>query len=339
LTVGAGAVPADVESELVRAADLLDFERTVPRWMAHRRSVSEVFVCGSAALGADSFAVAVQLPRAHALWSDRPGDFHDPLMAVEAGRQTMITLTHAHYGLGRDLMMIARSCTMRVHDREAFRDDGVSPLEGIFLMRLADRQEHRGVPAAMSFEGDLFVGSIRAMTLTGTLVFVPRKDYEILRAHSRARKGVTAAPAAAAPVPVEPALVGRKVSTNVAIGVEDGADGLLGTHPLVVETGNPAFFDHPLDHAPGQLMTEACRQPTIGAGGGGGGRPTPACLVTALRASFEEFAELDVVSECRAVLRDGTGHGLVRADLLVRQLGEKVGDVELELAALPGTSR
>jgi hypothetical protein len=210
--------PAVSTAELTRAAGLLDFEQTAPRWMTHRRSVSEIFVCGSVALGADRFAVATQMPRAHALWSDRTETFHDPLMAVEAGRQATIMLAHAHFELGRELMMVARSCAMRVHDLAVFRNDGATPLEGIFLMRLVDRKVHNGVPVALSFEGDLFLGTTRAMTMSGTLVFTPRTDYELLRAHSRARKGVTNGAKAPAPAPVDPVLVGRERVANVAIG-------------------------------------------------------------------------------------------------------------------------
>jgi len=321
-----GAVLGDTEA-LARAAGLLDFEQTVPRWMTHRRSVSEVFVCGTAALDGEVFAVAVQLPRAHALWADRASGWHDPLLAVEAGRQATIALAHAHFGLGRELMMVARSCDMRVRERAAFRDDGRQPMEGIFLMRAVDRKVHNGVLVALGFTGELYVGQTPAMEMSGTLVFTPMSDYELLRAHSRARKGLAGSPADPGEVkPIAPRLVGRESVDNVVIGASDD-DGF----PIIVRPHNPRYFDHQLDHVPGQLLMEACRQNAIATAAAAGALTEPHALVTAFGARFDEFAELDAPCTCVAGELDRSAPGVVRTTVSVRQLGHTVGAVEIEL--------
>ncbi len=321
-----GVVLGDAEA-LATASGLLDFERTVPRWMTHRRSVSEVFVCGTAALDGDVFAVAVQLPRAHALWADRAPGWHDPLMAVEAGRQATIALAHAHFGLGRELMMVARSCDMRVRERAVFRDDGRQPMEGIFLMRPVDRKVHNGVPVALGFAGELYVGETSGMEMSGTLVFTPMSDYELLRAHSRARKGLAGAQADPVEVPpIAPETVGRECVDNVVVGAP-GGDGF----PIIVRPDNPRYFDHPLDHVPGQLLMEACRQNAIATAVDAGVLTEPHCLVTAFGARFDEFAELDAPCTCVAGELDRPAPGVVRTTVRVRQLGHTVGAVEIEL--------
>lgn len=71
------------------------------------------------------------------------GAYHDSLMAVEVGRQAVITLSHAHYGVSRSLMMIARSATIKVRDRELCRDGGTTPLERFFVMRPAAKKVPR----------------------------------------------------------------------------------------------------------------------------------------------------------------------------------------------------
>lgn len=326
-----GAVFDDTEA-LATAYGLLDFGQTVPRWMTHRRSVSEVFVCGTAALGDDVFAVAVQLPRAHALWADRAPGHHDPLMAAESGRQAMIALAHVHFGLGQELMMVARSCDMRVHDLDAFFDDGEAPLEGILLMRAVDQLVHNGVPIAISFAGDLFVGSTRAMSVSGTLVFTPMPDYELLRAQSRARKGVGGQASPGAPKPIEPRLVGRECVDNVVLGAPTDQG-----FPIIVTPENPRYFDHRLDHVPGQLLMEACRQNAVATSVRAGALAEPHCLVTAFRARFDEFAELDAPCTCVAGELATPAAGSVHTTLSVRQLGHTVGEVEIELTA-PGTN-
>jgi hypothetical protein len=331
--ISPGAVLGDTEA-LASASGLLDFEQTVPRWMTHRRSVSEVFVCGTAALDGDVFAAAVQLPRAHALWADRAPAWHDPLLAVEAGRQATIALAHAHFGLGRELMMVARSCDMRVRERAAFRDDGRQPLEGIFLMRAVDRKVHNGVLVALGFAGELHLGETSAMEMSGTLVFTPMSDYELLRAHSRARKGLARVQADPVEVrPIAPRLVGRECMDNVVIGASDD-DGF----PIIVRPDNPRYFDHPLDHVPGQLLMEACRQNAIATAVGAGALTEPHALVTAFGARFDEFAELDAPCTCIAGELDRPVPGVVRTALSVRQLGHTVGAVEIELTEHLGTN-
>jgi hypothetical protein len=341
---------------LALPADLLGFQRTVPRWQVHRRAVSEVFVCESRTMGLDEFAVSVQMPRAHLLWSDRVRGYHDCLMAVEAGRQALIMLCHAHYGMAVDMMMIARSSTVRVCDREAFRDDGATPLEGAFAIRLVDKVMRHDVPVSMTFEGDLLLAGAnehdgtKAMSMGGTLVFTRKEDYEFLRAQSRVRKQLNNVPARGMPDPlamVAPALVGRRIPGNVVIADEPGfartaePDGHLARHRIVVDQANPCFFDHPLDHVPGHLLVEACRQSAIVTAVRDRVLPGPACMVTACGVSFDDFVELDAMADCTVTevspADAGTAGTAETARVLVsvRQFGMPVGEVELELAALP----
>jgi hypothetical protein len=336
--------PGSGVADLALPPGLLDFEQTIPRRLVHRRGDSEVFVCGSTALDQDQFAVAVQMPRAHLLWSDRVSGFHDSLMAIEAGRQASIMLAHAYYGLPPDIMMIARSSTVRVKDRAAFRDDGATPLEGAFVMRLAEKASSGGVPVSMRFEGDLFLAGANAMSMSGTLVFTPQEDYEILRAQSRARKQLSAAPAARRlPALVAPGLVGRRLQDNVVIGDDpclgsaagEGA-GLI-RHAIIVDQANPCFFDHPLDHVPGQLLLEACRQSAIITAVRDRVLPGPACMVTACTVSLSDFVELDEIADCSAtVVPSPVATGAACLRVSVRQFGTQVGDVELQLSAVCG---
>ena len=62
--------------------DGLSFEQTVPCRLAHRRCLGEVFVADTATAGPGEYLAAIQIPRAHTLWSDRVADYHDPLAAV-----------------------------------------------------------------------------------------------------------------------------------------------------------------------------------------------------------------------------------------------------------------
>ncbi|WP_303621522.1 AfsA-related hotdog domain-containing protein, partial [Nocardia tenerifensis] len=74
-----------------------------------RRSVSEVFVCDRARIAPELFVIAVQLPRAHSLWSDGHYEYHDTLMAAEAVRQAAIMSGHDFFEIAPETVMVARS--------------------------------------------------------------------------------------------------------------------------------------------------------------------------------------------------------------------------------------
>jgi A-factor biosynthesis hotdog domain len=313
----------------------LSFAQTAPRDLAHRRAISEVFVTDSAPVAEDEFVAALQVPRAHGLWNDRRHSFHDPLLAVEACRQATFVGIHRYLGVPIGTPGSLQRVEFCVGDLDAYRDDRANPLEAIVHIRVSDRQERGGELVETRFDGELTIGDRVAMSMGGTILFIPAEDYAILRAHQRARKPLLAAPPPPPPG-LDPALVGRYDPRNVAIG--DVAPGALTSgeqrFPVLVDPYNPSFFDHAQDHLPGPLIVEVYRQAAIRAATRAGALAAPLAVVTRCQATFTDFAEYEGPTECVAVLGPATAQHRIPVSVRLCQFGAQLAEAEIELTAL-----
>jgi hypothetical protein len=89
--------------------------------------------------------------------------------------------------------------------------------------------------------------------------YVPAATHAALRSRQRAGTPVTPAGAAIRRWTAAPHLVGRSRPENVMLADVRGKNGPV-TAVLRAPVDNPGVFDHPLDHVPGMVLTEAARQ-------------------------------------------------------------------------------
>jgi hypothetical protein len=115
------------------------------------------------------------------------------------------------------------------------------------------------------------------------------------------------------------ALAGRENHRNVVIGPVRRHDGGA-TADLVADTAHPFLFDHPLDHAPGNLLIEAARQTAVALLA-----PHPPRL-SAVSSTFDRFVELDRAAECAAEI-GASDPALVRCT--IRQCGGVAARIDL----------
>lgn len=309
----------------------LSFERTVPRELVHRVALGEVFVTDSAQTGDDAYAVAVQIPRSHSLWFDRRALYHDPLAAVEAGRQGTFVVAHTHLGVATGQPASVQAIDFRVTDLGCFRDD-TTPLEGVFNVILQETFELGGVVTGMRFTAELVTGGRTAMTIGGRLTFIPSDDYEMLRAAQRAAKPLADDPSRR-PRPIDPALVGRFDERNVVIS-DPTRDAAGWRASVIVDQRHPAFFDHPQDHIPGPLMVEAYRQTALVAAMREGALTSPVAAVTRCQAAFTDFGEHEGLVECVASVT-GAGDADAEMRLVLEQFGKPIAEAHVELTGYP----
>jgi hypothetical protein len=323
------------------AGDGLAFDRTVHKELVHRRSVHEVLLTDSARTSPDDFAVAAQLSRGHRLFGDRATAFHDPLMVLEAARQATVLVAHRYCDVAADRAFIANTMACEVTDLDALRDHG-GPAGAVIAMRTADRRMRAGELTGMTFAIDVTVDGVRAMSMAGALMFMPRADYRDLRALRRAGKPTGGAPAPASPLPAS--AVGRHDQRNVVIGPSgpdgnDGTDGTDGTDgndadearfAVVVDQRHPSLFDHELDHLPAIHLIEVFRQGAIAAAHGLRGAAPHELVLTRCDTTFTDFAELDAPVTCVVSLppRDG-GPWVARVGL--EQSGDRIAEATVDL--------
>lgn len=315
---------------------LLTFERTVPRSIAHRRAVGEVFVTDSEAVSDDEFLLAWQIPRAHALWGDRQVPFHDPFSVAEAARQGSFVVVHRHLGIPLELPFTLRRFAFQVPDLEPFRDNRHSPLQGLLAYRLSDRRFQGDELGGMTIHGDIVIDGRPAMTVEGDVVFMSRDDYTALRAFQRSRKLRGGIEPWRPARPVAPELVGRADRRNVVVG-EPAATSRPADpprYPLVVDRTHPSYFDHDYDHVPGPFIVEGFRQTALLAANRSGDLTSPAAALTGLSTTFTDFGEFEAPLEYSAHRETGTD-GRVHVRVGLHQFGSEIAEGRIDLTPYP----
>ena len=266
-----------------------NYSQTIARELVHKRSIAEVLITSVTTTPANWICQA-QLPRRHSFHTDTAGEqsaYHDPLLILEAFRQACVAASHASYDVPLDARYTVRyyelsildlatlKCGPQVLDlelniavRNEFRRGGDGPVHGL------------DVAAIVTHEGT------KVMELSGAFGWMSRAKWEAFRGGASWDAGPQASPA-------DPQIVRRTRPENVVIGAPVPLDGGAASASIVVDVSHPTIFDHPLDHLPGGLIIEACRQLSLAVMG--------SCSATImgpawLRCDFHSFAELDTTN-------------------------------------------
>src|SRR5882757_5189612 len=312
----------------------MDFSRTLDKAVVHRVAVAEVFTTAAERVSADEFRIAVQVPRHHGLYSDsrRPTGGHDPMFFLEACRQSYYVVAHLFHDVPMRRNFILRDVNLRVTDADLLAF-GETPTEAVVhasvKRRLRDRER---ALAGMLMAFQVVIDGDVAVECEINASWITASEHDALRARSRESLGLGPTPTAC-PVPprADSDLVNRRSPLNVVISEPRQDDRGAQQAVLIADTTHPSLFDHPLDHLPGMLEVEACRQlalATLGAG----------WRLDTLSARFREFAEFDLPAHCVA---DFSGARPVEAVLVparVVQAGRCVLEAKLGLVAVPDSA-
>ncbi|OKI06239.1 A-factor biosynthesis protein [Streptomyces sp. CB02923] len=316
--------------------DTVEFSRTVPRELVHRSSVTEVLVTGALARDDDTLDVGVQIPRSHAFYRDSQGCRHlyDPMVLVEAARQTLIMLGHDVFGMPFGTKFVLREIALHETDMAALTVRGV-PTEVVLrchvLRRFGDHTAVRGARLRYS----ALIGDHVAATLECSMSWMPPEQWQAMRDQGRIDLGLEPqlVPEAPAPLPrVHRTLVDRQDPSNVVLSSFQVAPGTVarGTAQLVVDMGHPVLFDHYVDHVPGMLTLESFRQLGMATAVATGVLPSASALLTGVSARFTGIGELDLPVTCESVLAQGDGSSAV-LHCTMRQDGRSLAEGEVRL--------
>ncbi|MEV0279506.1 AfsA-related hotdog domain-containing protein [Streptomyces sp. NPDC050610] len=281
----------------------LSRERTVPRGLVHRWSLSEVFLTDSRATDGRAFVAAAQLPLSHAYFRDHPGRraFHDPLLVLEACRQSVTYAAHCHQGVPEATTFMVTSWVLEVTGPAAL-DCGERPGDLTVHGEVTDRVERGGRLRRLVFAMRLTLDGRPLGTLSMDVSCTPTEQYHALRRMQRGSEVPTAFLLPADPYgePADAARAGRLDPLNVVLDDARHAAGALESVLSARTFRNRSMYDHPYDHVPAMVFSEAARQGALlldtdgGADGGtNDGTGAGAGRVLRLHGSFEKFAELD----------------------------------------------
>ncbi|MFI9504217.1 ScbA/BarX family gamma-butyrolactone biosynthesis protein [Nocardia sp. NPDC052566] len=278
---------------------------TVSRRLVHRRAVAEVFVTSLEQLSSSEFAAGVQLPRTHAFFGDHSGVSeyqYDPLAVMEAARQAAIAISQQYFDVPYRVAYILRTFSGQATDSTGWYIGG-TPADLLLTVRVSRVRQRDNVVHGLDMTLTAERDGEPLMAIDGTFSWLPPDKWSALRTDVRKQLGLGEFDGSPAPGPrAHAALVRRKDPRNVVIG-PPVVDAETARAALVVDTTHPTLFDYQLDHVPGTLLIEACRQTALV------GLGVPDLCLRSVSSSFERFVELDIPAECVAVTTDSSRTG------------------------------
>lgn len=276
----------------------------VRRELVHRAHEQEVLVSPPWQTAGGGFGGATATAAIGPYYRDHPRThWLDVLLLIEACRQTALSAAHEFEGLSSDIAFFFNSIDLEITDLESLAGVGGELTIGTVFQQLRLRGD--GSPKQIEYTQQGSDGSDRPVLRTSMAVQgVPKGRYRELRAYQRngsappTTEGLRSDPARRAGLSA-PEQVARKLATHVVLAdVRAEAGGV--TAALAPDFANASLFDHDYDHYPAMVLIEAGRQLALH----GTGRPA-GHVVTAVRATFAHFAELDretrIVAEQPAV--------------------------------------
>lgn len=265
-----------------------NYSQTVARELVHKSSVAEVLLTSVAATPS-TWLCHAQLPRRHSFHTDTLGvqsGYHDPLLVLEAFRQASIAASHVSYGLPLDVRHTVSYYELSLLDPAALKcGPHVLDLELDITVRSEFRRRPGRPVQGVEAMGVAIHEGKKVLELSGAFGWMSNALWKAIRA--RAGASWDAGPQ---PTPADPQIVGRTRPENVVIGAPVPLTGGAASAPIVVDVSHPTIFDHPLDHLPGGLIIEACRQLSLALMGS---RSANTMGPARLRCDFQSFTELN----------------------------------------------
>jgi hypothetical protein len=321
---------------------ILEFSRTLDKAVVHRIAVAEVFVTAAAQVGDDEYQVGVQVPRHHGLYGDvlNSTGHYDPLFFLEASRQSYYVVAHLFHDVPLDRNFIMRAVTVRVLE-PGLLAVGETPTEAVVHVRVVRRAYNSDqVLAGARMTHQVMIDGRVAVEVKSNGAWFSPEENSALRARSRAGLGLGSKPTACpAPPRAQAGLVGRRMPLNVVISESYQDDQGAHRATLIADTTHPSLFDHPLDHMPGMLEVEACRQLALAVltARDGGRAPGSVWQLDRVAARFREFVEFDLPACCVAEVIEppDAARDAARVTVRVVQAGRTALQADLCLVRVP----
>ena len=327
----AGPLPA-AESTVLR------FDRTVDRGLLHRSALCEVFLTDTRRVDDTSYAAAAQLPPAHRYYTDHlnTAGVPDPILLLECCRQAETYGGHAYFGVDDETVFILKRWSMSL--RPDAQVDLKRPGELVMQVHTAGVQAPGGRLRGLTYSMDMTVDGQDVGTTSMDVGYLPTEVYHHLRSDHEGRSPARSDAAHLRAVDrdepvVAPHTVGRQLPDNVLL-IEQSAD----RHYRIRRAfDHSSLFDHPQDHLPGLVMTDAARQAAVHSTAADTGLPAAQLTVTGFDGSFSRYAEVDRPTELTVTSTTPDVAGGFAVEVLAQQADAVITRFSIALSVAGGT--
>ncbi|MDH6224193.1 MULTISPECIES: ScbA/BarX family gamma-butyrolactone biosynthesis protein [Streptomyces] len=235
--------------------EVLSFLQPVTRELVHRSAIAEVFVTDGVRTGADTFSVAAQWPRDHALYHPDENGLNDPLLFAETLRQAYFYGAHTYFGVPLGSRFIGQDVSFDITDPAALRVGG-APLAVVLRGTWTEERDRRGRTAGARLDVTLMVDGRPCGRGHTRGLMVDDRRYGLLRGRPAADDG-TAPPRPGPDTGIAgPSRVGRLRWKDCVLQRDRSGRRWV----LRVDRDHAVLFDHPTDHVPMMVLLEGFRQ-------------------------------------------------------------------------------
>ncbi|MDN5854454.1 MAG: hypothetical protein L0I24_01770 [Pseudonocardia sp.] len=312
----------------------LTFLRTVDRSLLHREALSEVFLTDSVGLDERRYLGAAQLPSSHAYYTDHVGHRAvDPMLLLECCRQAETFGGHAHMGIDTDRKFILQSWSMRLPGLFSAIADGRAA--ELTMSVQTNRQAGSDVPVrALTYDITMSTVGGHVGDVQIAVGYLSSAAYAGFRSRRRGSRPPLSDEICTVSSTVGPTFVGRSNPANVLLAeiAVDAAELTAVVRPVFE---NCSMFDHPQDHLPGMVLTEAALQACLIAGRQWYGDGAETHSVVAFDLAFSAFAELDLATTVKVRPLGWPTGGDRRFAVSFHQDGATVVEGEMSTAEVP----
>lgn len=237
--------------------DGLCFHHNIPRGMVHRAAISEVFLTDSHRTPT-GVAVAAQLPRNHAYFSDHRGTAtnYDSLLLVEVFRQVAIYYAHEYRGVSTDRKFVFSAAEYGILEPASLRI-GSAPGHCVIMAEPVQEKTRGDELVGLTLQMTAFVDGVEAARETMQYQWMPKDAWAKVRSRTRTALGLPetyALPAPSLRARLRPEAVGRTNPRNSILAEPAYDERGRFVALALVDTDHPSLFDHALDHVPGMLQ-------------------------------------------------------------------------------------
>lgn len=301
-----------IETQDQREVSDLRTDSTLAAGLVHKHAPEQVFVTDwMRGPGETMCTIATRLPLAHSRFSDGSTPYHDVVLVAETIRQAGLIITSQVFDIPADRQFLLRELQVELDPLELSRRDPGSCEMTVWPDPSSTVKMRRGGNLAGGMMmANCEIGGERAGTGRVVGAWVTDDAYVRLRESQRI---------ADAPPPVEPLPVaGRERNTgkrnpanSVLSPLRESQDGYAAT--IVVDRGDPTWFDHPLDHVPGLLLLEAFQQATVAAACAHLGLTPDRVAVDRFALRFSRIVEFSPDCDCLVELDEARNEARVRS--------------------------